>query len=201
MGPHIKGKIKKTLSSLAGQSAQSLFPDLFQNESAKAESSTVIVPPPPDMNWLAHADFGEQQKRADSAPPALLALGGKPQQELIAQKLARMGYVVTTASSTAQALERLSANKYRLVFCGADAAFEEVLRFVNRLTTDQRRHIYFVLVGADLHTFYDLEALALSANLVINTRDLPSLELILIKGLRDYEQLFRPLLDILGSTP
>ncbi|MDR2549568.1 MAG: hypothetical protein LBD10_05130 [Desulfobulbus sp.] len=165
------------------------------------ESSTVIAPPPPDMSWLAHADFGEQQERAGNAPPALLVLGGNPQQELIAQQLARMGYAVTAASSATQALERLGATKYRLVFCGADAAFEEVRRFVNQLTSDLRRHTYFVLVGADLHTLYDLEALALSANLVINDRDLPALELILDKGLRDYEQLFRPLLDILGSAP
>jgi len=227
---HITGKTKISLRSLIGQSAQSLFPDLFQNESAKAKQSVqekppskVIVPPstwfttwwgdeqakpskviapppPPDTSWLANAASGEQQERAEDVPLALLALGEQAQQELMAKKLAKMGYVVTTANSAMQALECLGSNKCRQVFCSTDAAFAEVRRFVNQLAADQRRRIYFVLVGADLHTLYDMEALALSANLVVNDRDLPSLELILDSGLRQYEQLFRPLIDLIDST-
>lgn len=226
----VTGKTKIPLGSLLGQSARSLFPDLFLNESAEVKSaalevkpSKIIVPPPefyfnvakheeetqpykvlvppqPDLNWLANATSGEQQGQAGNVPLALLALGGKAQQEMVEQKLTKMGYVVTTASSTRQALERLSANNYHLVFCSADTAFKEVRRFVDQLPADQRRRTYFVLVGADLHTLYDLEALALSANLVINDYHLPSLELILSKGLRDYEQLFHPLLEILDSS-
>ena len=245
MSPPEKGKTKIPLKSLLGQSAQSLFPDLFQNKPAevkptpiktKAKHHKVIVPPPefyanvteqhtiivqppefyanvteqhkkekpyqviahppPNTNWLA--DVASDQ--ADDVPFALLVLGKKAQPELVGHKLAKMGYAVTTVSSAKHALERLGSKKYRLVICRADAAFEEVRRFVDRLTADQRRFTYFVLVGTDLRTLYDAEALALSANLVINERDLPSLELILRKGLYDYEQLFRPLLDIFDST-
>ncbi|MCL1980450.1 MAG: hypothetical protein FWG62_05195 [Proteobacteria bacterium] len=196
----VKGKAKKTQGSLLGQSAQSLFPDLFQNKSAPAAPFKIIVPPsPPDMSWLANASSGGQLEQADDAPLALLALSGKAQQKLITQTLAKMGYATTTASSAMQVLEQLRTNTYHLIFCSADAPFKTVHRFVNQLTTNRRRRIYFVLVGADLHTLYDLEALVLSANLVINSQDLPSLELILSKGLRDYEQLFGPLLETLGS--
>ena len=48
-------------------------------------------------------------------------------------------------------------------------------------------------------THYDLEALAFSANLVINDREMPHLEPVLRKGLQDYEKLFRPLLDALAA--
>ncbi|MCL2789402.1 MAG: hypothetical protein FWD79_02025 [Desulfobulbus sp.] len=168
---------------------------------ATEPAKVVVPPPPPDTSWLAKAASGGQQEQADDAPfSALLALGKKTQQEMLARKLNKMGYTVITASSATQALERLGSSKYHLVFCSADAAFKEVRRFVNQLTADQRRGIYFVLIGADLHTLYNLEALALSANLVINDRNLSSLELILHAGLHNYEQLFRPLLDLLDST-
>ena len=55
------------------------------------------------------------------------------------------------------------------------------------------------IVGPRLHTLYDLEALAFSANLVINDREMPYLEPVLRKGLRDYEKLFRPLIDALSG--
>jgi len=169
----------------------------------EAPFKIIDPPPPPDTSWLATAAVGGRPEEAENVPLALLALNGKAaaQQEMMEHKLAEMGYAVTTAHSAMQALERLDTTAYSLVFCSADAAFKEVRRFVDRLPADQRRRIYFVLVGADLYTFHDLEALALSVNLVINDRDLPSLELILPKGLHDYEELFRPLLDIIDAIP
>ncbi len=61
--------------------------------------------------------------------------------------------------------------------------------------------MYYAIVGPNLHTLYNLEALSLSANLVINDQDLQYLEKILYIGFRDYENLFRPLLDTLRFGP
>ena len=63
----------------------------------------------------------------------------------------------------------------------------------------RRRLIYYVLIGAELRTCYDMEALALSANAVVNERDLPYLEVILKRGFLDYEKLFGPMLEVLGE--
>ena len=63
----------------------------------------------------------------------------------------------------------------------------------------RRRLLFYAIVGPRLHTLYDLEALAFSANLVINDREMPHLEPVLRKGLRDYEKLFRPLIDALSG--
>ena len=54
----------------------------------------------------------------------------------------------------------------------------------------QRRSIYYVLIGPDFHTLYDLEALSNSANLVVNESELGQFDLILKKGLQDYDDLF-----------
>ena len=65
---------------------------------------------------------------------------------------------------------------------------------MSSLAMSQRRYLYYILVGPELHTLYDLEALAQSANLTVNERDVPHLRVILRKGLTDYEALFGPYL-------
>jgi hypothetical protein len=51
-----------------------------------------------------------------------------------------------------------------------------------------------------MHTLYDIQALAYSANLVVNDAELDSIGLILKKGLRDYEDLFGPFLAALEAN-
>jgi hypothetical protein len=46
-------------------------------------------------------------------------------------------------------------------------------------------------------TLYDLEALSLSANLVFNDKNIDELNPILRKSLREHEELFGPLVEIL----
>lgn len=196
----VKAKKQVPLKNLIGQSAQDLFPDLFQNESAPKKVRDIVVPPPPDTNWLANILPGAQQERAEDAPLALLAMGGDSQRNMVEQQLATMGYAVTTATSSAQAINQLRAKNYHLILCATNAAFEPARQFVHQLAVERRRKTYFVLIGPDMHTLYDLEALAFSANLVINVRDLASLKQILDKGFRDYERLFRPLLDTLRTA-
>ena len=64
----------------------------------------------------------------------------------------------------------------------------------------RRRLLYYVLVGPDVHTCYNLQALALSANLVINERELAFVEVILRKGFREYVELFGPFLEVLEEN-
>lgn len=56
-----------------------------------------------------------------------------------------------------------------------------------------------MLIGPDLQTLYDLEALTLSANLVINEKDLGDINKILRKGIHDYENLFHPFLEAMSK--
>jgi hypothetical protein len=198
MDSHGKANKQISQSTLTGKNAQDVFPDLFRIDSAKESASQIVIPPPPDNSWLENTNYEAQQEQADDAPLALIVIGEGTQLELVEQKLAMMGYAITVKDSAEQAIDQLRTKNYHLILCGAEAAYKTVHHYVNnQLAIDQRRTTYFVLVGSNLHTLYDLEALALSANLVINTRDLSSLDLILKKGFRDYEQLFGPLLETL----
>ncbi len=63
----------------------------------------------------------------------------------------------------------------------------------------RRREIFYTLIGPNFHTLYDLQALALSCNLVLNENDLPYLETVLRKAIPDFEHLFAPLLEALRT--
>jgi hypothetical protein len=64
---------------------------------------------------------------------------------------------------------------------------------------DRRRYIFYILIGDTFHTLYNLEALASSANLTVNTVDLPHLDIVLRKSIPAYEELFGPFLEELSA--
>ncbi|MGI9571055.1 MAG: hypothetical protein ACR2PH_15275, partial [Desulfobulbia bacterium] len=52
----------------------------------------------------------------------------------------------------------------------------------------------------ELRTLYDLEALSMSANAVVNSKDIKYINLILKKVYQDYNALYGPYLEVLKST-
>jgi hypothetical protein len=77
-----------------------------------------------------------------------------------------------------------------------ESSFHDHMR---TLTMERRRYIFYILMGAHLHTLYNLEALAHSANLTVSTADLRHLDVVLRKAIHAYEELFGPLLDELST--
>jgi hypothetical protein len=68
-------------------------------------------------------------------------------------------------------------------------------QFISGMSMSKRRYIFYVLVGKELHTLYDLEALVHSANIVVNEQDLSHYSTVLRKAIPDYETLFGPLME------
>ena len=71
--------------------------------------------------------------------------------------------------------------------------------YMRSLTMERRRYIFYILIGNDFHTLYNLEALAYSANLTVNSSDLSHLDIVLRKSIPDYEELFGPFLEELNA--
>jgi len=67
------------------------------------------------------------------------------------------------------------------------------------MAMSRRRYIFYILVGPEFRTLYDLEALANSANLVVNDSDASHFSIILKRGMNDYNDLFGPYLEALGN--
>ncbi|MBA3008258.1 MAG: hypothetical protein KKB91_00930 [Proteobacteria bacterium] len=189
------------IKSLAGKSAFDLFPDLFRDDlKEKKCRDTIPPPPPPDISWLADGMAETETSQSGDSVTALVVIVADHTRTIVEKVLTKMGYAVDTALSVAPAIQRLQAVQHKLIICGTEAALKDIHQYICSFPSTRRRETYYAIVGPHLHTLYDLEALTLSANLVINDKDLQNLENILHKGFCDYENLFRPFLDCLNIS-
>lgn len=156
------------------------------------------APQPPDISWLARGDLEEGDDWVEDVPTALLLLPTAEGRESVAVAFKGLGYQIVEAASVEDALERLRFTKFSAVVFHASYEKKGLAgvfhRHMQAMTMDKRRYIYYVVIGPDFKTLYDLEALVNSANLVVNDSELKHMPVILKKGLRDYEELFNPLI-------
>jgi len=67
----------------------------------------------------------------------------------------------------------------------------KVLKYIQPISMPIRRKIFFVMVGNNFRTFDNMTAFAKSANLVINTKDLPNFKSIIKKSVSDNEVFYK----------
>jgi len=165
-------------------------------------AGAVLPPPPPDLDWLTSGRYQGEEKVED-VPMALILAQPGDQRKRIGEALEAVGYQVFLAETVVDALERMRFVNYSCV------AFQENMEgtfaqstfhaHMRGLAMDRRRYIFYILIGDTFRTLYNLEALAYSANLTVNTVDLPHLDIVLRKSIPAYEELFGPFLEELGA--
>jgi hypothetical protein len=125
------------------------------------------------------------------------------ERKRIGASLEAVGYQVFMADTVNDALERMRFVNFSCIAFQAklegnieQSTFHAHMR---SLPMDRRRYIFYLLIGENFHTLYNLEALAYSANLTVNTGDLRHLDIVLRKSIPTYEELFGPMLEELGA--
>lgn len=169
---------------------------------AEKSNSQVQPPPPPNLDWLEAGIFQGEEKVED-VPMALVLHQDDEQRQQICEALETVGYQIFTATTVTEAMERMRFVNFSCIVFQAQleggleqSTFHEHMR---KLPMDRRRYIFYILIGEQLHTLYNLEALANSANLTVNTTDLRHLDIILRKSIPAYEELFGPMLEELAA--
>jgi len=158
-----------------------------------------IEPPvPPDTSWLSSGEY-EEREIVEDIPKVLLLIKDEELRKSTEEVFADFGYMAVKAENVQGAIDRMRFESFKGVvyhtgFEGVSLAQSVFAQHMNSMTMSERRYIYYVMVGPELNTLYDLEALSLSANLTVNEGDIKHLNLILRKGLTDYEALFGPYL-------
>jgi len=170
-----------------------------ENEHDKKAALPLHPPPPPDLQWLRDGDFSNQDVIEDVSRSMILIPPGEG-KNIVAQTMEALGYVVDKPESTEAALERLEFLSYASIFLHQEyepGGFQSGIfyRAMRSMSMSKRRYIFFVLIGKDLHTLYNLQALSLSANLTVRETDLPLLDTVLRKAIPDYDELFGPYID------
>jgi len=161
------------------------------------------APAPPDLGWLQSGTYDEK-KVVEKVPHAMILMGNDAQAAQVKQVVEAMGYQSLRPASAEEAIAKMQFMNFELVilhsgFEGGSLAESTVHQFLREMAMSRRRYMFYALLGPEFSTLYDLEALANSANQVINEDDLPHLPLLLRKGLHDSAALFGPYIEALGK--
>ncbi len=166
----------------------------------ESKSLPKVKPPePPSTEWLRYGSFDEQEV-IEGIPEALVLMPSTQSLELVVQAAIDSGYQVDQAPTPEEAIEKMRFVNYAAVFL--HSSFEpggiesgKFHQFMREMNMSRRRYIFYVLIGEEFKTLYDLQALANSANLVINDTELPFIGTVLKKAIPEFETLFGPLME------
>lgn len=156
-------------------------------------------PAPPDLGWLKSGAYDDREV-VDDIPRALVLMPDIPEKKLVAEALEGFNYQVDQATIPEEAIANIRFINYAAVFL--HTGFEPggirsggVHRFMCDMSMARRRDVFYVLIGEQFETLYDLQALVHSANLVVNNAEVPHISTILKKSIPEYEALFGPLME------
>ena len=159
------------------------------------------APPPPPLDWLSGGEVTDTGKVED-VPMALVLYPAGANRDSIAETLKALGYQLVCTDNQKEAQERMRFVRFACIVYQADmhgsldaSSFHASMC---AMSMEHRRHIFYILTSDNLRTLYDLEALAVSANLTVHSKDRPKLHIVLRKAFQAHEELFGPLLEELG---
>jgi hypothetical protein len=161
---------------------------------------TTAPPPPPDISWLQEGLFEDAADLDEASRIALVLIPDEQNRAHAAKALASLHYTIETAVTAAEAIEAVRTTPYTVIVYDTESEMSEFHNHICWLPPTKRRSIYYVIIGPNLHTLFNLEALTLSANLVVRDSDVLYLEKILGKGFQDYEELYNPFMEVLNGT-
>lgn len=136
---------------------------------------------------------------------ALVMAESQAQGEMIRGAAEQIGYKFITTPNTRDATGKLRFHHFDLIilaegFDGQALDHSAILNYLNRLPMPVRRRIFLALVSENFKTMDNMMAFAMSANVVINTRDVEKLHLVLRKAIAENERFYKVYTDTLVET-
>jgi len=125
--------------------------------------------------------------------------------EMIKTALDELGYVYIRAENTQKAVSKMRFQNFDIVmlsdyFDNIPLEQSPILNYLNHLSMSVRRKVFLVLTGNKFRTMDQMMAFTLSANLIINVKDLDKLSKILKRAISDNEKFYKVFFDTLKET-
>ena len=166
-----------------------------------ASPATAKVKPPaaPDISWLEEGVF-DQEDVIEDVPLALVLMDDSPNRDSIIESIEGIGYKSEIVNDSRDAMEKMQFVEYSAVVMHSEYEGETLQnstfhRYMCDMNMDRRRFIFYTLIGKEFKTLYNLQALAYSANLVVNENEIPYFNVIIRKAIPEYEELFGPITE------
>jgi len=144
-------------------------------------------------------DYGEAEKLA-----LVMVLDTHPSDKIDAT-LTELGYHTIYAKNTQEAVGKMRLQNFDLViltdlFDNIPLGRSPVLQYLNQISMSVRRKMFVFLLSDTFRTMDQMMAFAMSANLVMNWKDVERLSNILTKALSDNEKFYKVFMDTLKET-
>lgn len=165
-----------------------------------SSSITDVKPPaPPDISWLEDGVF-DQEDVIEDVPLALVLMEDSANRDSIIESIEGIGYKSEIVKDSRDAMEKMQFVEYSAVVMHAEydaAALADSVfhRYMCEMNMARRRFIFYTIIGKEFRTLYNLQALAYSANLVVNESEIPYFNVIIRKAIPEYEELFGPITE------
>ena len=178
-------------------SGQSGSPPVEKKPSTPKKS--VKPPAPPDISWLEEGVF-DQDDVIEDVPLALILMEDSPHRDSIIESIEGIGYKTEIVKSSKEAMEKMQFVEYSAVVLHSQYERQNLRtsvfhNYMCDMNMSRRRFIFYTLIGPEFKTLYNLQALAHSANLVVNEAEIPYFNVILRKAIPEYEELFGPITE------
>ncbi|HBZ54535.1 MAG TPA: hypothetical protein DEO88_03940 [Syntrophobacteraceae bacterium] len=116
-----------------------------------------------------------------------------------------IGYKCIPTPNTRDAIGKLRFHNFDLIILadGFDSQpldHSVIVNYLNRLSMSVRRRIFLALISENFKTMDNMMAFAMSANVVINSKDIPKLHLILRKAVSENERFYKVFADTMVET-
>ncbi len=193
----------KPIELQAGDAAATKKPAVKAGSGSPSLKGVISPPAAPALDWLERGDLGKGEVVED-VPQVLILIKDESLQGNVVGLFEDLGYKAVIPQGAAEAIELMRFTSYEAVVLhtGYEGSLAESTfhASMQSMSMTKRRYIFYVLMGPELHSMYNLEALSQSANLVVNEKEITAFPLILKKGFRDYDELFGPYLSALQAV-
>ena len=164
-----------------------------------SRKQSVKPPAPPDISWLEEGVF-DQEDVIEDVPLALILMEDSPHRDSIIESIEGIGYKTEVVTSSKEAMEKMLFVEYSAVVLHSQYERQNLRtsafhKYMCDMNMSRRRFIFYTLIGPEFKTLYNLQALAYSANLVVNEAEIPYFNVILRKSIPEYEELFGPITE------
>lgn len=135
---------------------------------------------------------------------ALVLIPTNEMREKVKKAVEELGYRCIFSSDTRDATGKMRFHHFDLIvisdgFDGQEAGKSPILNYLNRVSMSVRRKIFLALLSDKFKTMDHMMAFSLSANAVINPKDMEKLHPILKKAISDNEKFYKIFMDTMAE--
>jgi len=158
-----------------------------------------------DYGYREYSEDKDLDFFEESSKLTLVMVGNKEHAKKIKSAVESLGYRYIASESTRDAIGKMRFHHFDLIilsdgFNGSELKNSPVINHLNRLSMSIRRKIFLALVSYDFKTMDNMMAFALSANVVINPKEMDRFAAILKKAITDNDKFYKVFLDTLAEV-